>query len=134
MKLFSVLVILVGMFCLSACGPVYKTDYQYVPPKSNNGKLCAVQCTESKAYCKQACNARKSQCLSLARREAMHQYRLYKDQQLEYGKPVKKSPSDFEYSSQCEQSCGCNDMFNLCYQTCGGVIKENKVCVAFCDK
>lgn len=134
MKLLSGLMLLIGILCLSACGPVYKTEYKYVPPKSDNGKQCAVQCVESKAYCQQGCQARESQCRALAHREAIHQFRQYKHEQLAHGKPIKKSERDFEYTSQCNQSCGCDDMFNMCYQTCGGVIKENKICVAFCDK
>jgi|GEM_PF-2945214 hypothetical protein len=37
--------LLLGMaLMLAACGPIYKTQYIYIPPESPEGRQCLAQC------------------------------------------------------------------------------------------
>ena len=134
MKFVYCLLITIGLLSLTACGPIYQTKHDYVPPHSSNGKNCAAQCIQSKSYCNQMSQTRESDCREHARQDAEREYHLYKDRQKSKNLPIEKSPSDFEHSSHCSQNSDCDSAFDMCYTTCGGIIKERKECVAFCDK
>lgn len=131
MKNYHWLTIITGLILLSGCGPIYKTEYTYQPPRSQIGKMCASQCTQTKINCQQLCEMRNESCKSNGRQEAMIQYLEYKESQIAAGKPVKRTPENFN-TSYCNESCDCTDTYNQCYQTCGGMITPYQVCTAFC--
>lgn len=129
LSLFS---LLVG--CLSGCGPIYRTDYSYVPPRSDVGKMCISQCLQNKTVNEQMCQMRNDSCRARAHQDAIYQYENYKHERKREGKEVKKSLSDFENSFSCSDSCDETPNFNICYSTCGGNVITQKTCVAFCGK
>ena len=117
---------------LSACGPIYKTEYAYSPPKSSMGNMCISQCINNKGMCEQMCQMRNENCRTRSRQDALYQYEVYKSKQLAKGERVDRDPSYFENSFGCNTSCDCNPTYNACYSSCGGQVLERKVCVAFC--
>ena len=133
-KLLSTLTLIsIGLF-LTACGPIYNTEYSYVPPKSKIGKMCISQCQQNKMMCEQMNASRKDACLSKARQDALYEFEIYKLQREKEKKSIDKTPRSFERTWQCNQDSQCKASFNSCYTTCGGDIYERKVCTAFCDK
>lgn len=33
----------------------------------------------------------------------------------------------------CSKSCACNSKYRLCYSSCGGIVKSNKICIKNCS-
>lgn len=122
------------VWALSACSPIYQTNYDYEPPSSKMGKVCIAQCIQSKSMCQQMCKMREDNCRVRAHEDAIVQYENYRDQQRRIDGEIKKSVSDFDRGYACSETCDCTNAFNECYGACGGQVIENKVCVAFCDK
>jgi len=135
LRWFSSILILALTGMLFGCGPIYKTEYAYVPPHSSMGKMCIAQCVQGKSACQQMCEMRKENCRARARQEAHYQYEEYKHEQRREHKDVNKDVNDFDNSFfDCNQSCDCTPTFNACYSACGGQVLERQVCVAFCGK
>ncbi|MEO8400230.1 MAG: hypothetical protein ABI597_00355 [Gammaproteobacteria bacterium] len=134
MKIVLSLFISLMVFVVTACGPIYQTKYSYQPPHSDMGRMCASQCLQSKSSCDQMCQMRKDNCFLHARQNALVQFEAYKAEQKAKSKPVEKTPASFENTAGCDQPCNCGFDFNMCYQTCGGVVTKYEVCTAFCDK
>src|SRR3990167_339271 len=114
--------LLIGSFIflvsmLSGCGPMYETQYKYIPPASNIGKMCTSQCVQSKSMCQQMCEMRKQSC-----------------RRGERVRSGKKDDRKFDYlEPNCDNiACDCTETFNTCYGACGGEVLERQVCVAFC--
>lgn len=111
------------LFCaaLSACGPVYDTQYTFLPPEDSTGRACVFQCDNSKLQCQQLQDQSAELCESRAERE----YDRCVDK---YGE--KKCYRDYCSSSDHER---CETQYRSCYQSCGGNVRSETVCVAFCD-
>src|SRR5689334_12148280 len=104
--------IILAVLGLSACEPVYKVDYAYVPPKSNMGKLCITQCMQNKNNCEQMCQMQHDNCVMRARSDARYAYDEYRYDRERHGKEIKKSLSDFDRSYSCSSSCQCLHPYN----------------------
>ena len=118
---------------LSACGPIYQTTYSYQPPVASSGKMCATQCFQTKNMCQQSCQFQDQTCRAEEHKNAFYRFQAYSHQQESQGKKVKRSINDFDNSySVCHHSCNCTNDFNLCYKSCGGTVRQNRVCTAFC--
>lgn len=134
-RITSLLFLLVSIALLSACGPVYKKEYSYVPPVSNVAKMCTAQCVQSKNACEQMCQMRNENCRMQSRQDAMYEYENYREQQERLNKPIDKRIEYFDQGSyRCNTSCNCAPTYRSCYSACGGEVLERNVCVAFCDK
>ena len=118
---------------LVACGPIYKTQYSYVPPRTSMGNMCISQCVQNKSMCEQMCQMKNQTCRLQAHQDALYQYENYRREQERIGKPIKRTVNDFEYTGACNEICSCDTTFNACYSACGGQVLERQVCVAFCD-
>ncbi|PWC33856.1 agenet domain-containing protein [Azospirillum sp. TSO35-2] len=124
---------------LSACGPVYETQYSLTPPTSAEGRLCVSQCQQTRNFCRQNCGMSQQACVNDARSRALYEYQAYVNRQTAEKKPIKKSVSDFDHSSY---SCGTNSCESRCeadYRdcfggSCGGRVTSKRVCTAFCDQ
>jgi hypothetical protein len=135
MKMFgNIICSLFMLVLLTACGPIYNTEYTFVPPRSNMGKMCIAQCVQSKSMCQQMCDMRNDNCRAQAKMEAHQDYKMYKHERHKEGKEVKKDIGDFDKSYACNTNCNCEPQFHSCYSACGGQVLEKQVCVAFCDK
>lgn len=122
--------ILLGLlFCLSACGPIYNTDYQFSPPSSSGGRACVFQCEQGRMQCRQIEELQASRCQDHARYE---QQRCRDD--LRYNE--NRSPKWYECSAEscAENYDRCEDIYRACYQSCGGEVRATTRCVANCDQ
>lgn len=140
-KILITLSLLFGLlFSLSACGPMYNTSYAFQQPKSAGGKQCVNRCLENRSSCKMQCNMQNEQCRANARQAALPAYVLYvSNNKGEHHDKQKhrdrtKTIDDFADYSNCSSNCDCDNTYNQCFANCGGVITENRQCVAFCDK
>lgn len=84
--------------------------------------------------CQQNCSDSNISCERQASQDARVSFRQYAKSQRKQRLPIIKSVSDFKDDSQCHASCGCDSVYRQCYQTCGGQVLANTVCVAFCDQ
>jgi hypothetical protein len=121
---------------LTACGPIYQTQYSYVPPRSPMGNMCLAQCIQGKSMCEQMSQMRSDSCRMQSRQDAMFRYQVYRDGQIARGQPIHRRPNDFDYGSFGCNSSGdtCTHNFNMCYQSCGGQVMAQQVCTAFCNR
>ncbi len=123
---------------LSACGPIYETQYSLIPPSSVEGRRCVGQCQQNRTICRQSCTISQQACVNDARTRALYEYQAYVARQTAEKKPVKKSVSDFEHSygcssNSCEDRCEAN--YRDCFGgLCGGQITAQRVCTMFCDQ
>lgn len=119
---------------LSACGPIYKTSYNYIPPANMQGRMCLNTCLGLQSHCQESCTKQQNQCEIIANQQAIIQFQAYKAQQKATDHRVRKTLNDFVNDSQCYQSCDCTPIYNQCYSNCGGVVNTTQTCVAFCNQ
>jgi hypothetical protein len=123
------------MVALTGCGPIYNTEYSYIPPATDMGKMCVNQCITNKTLCQQMCQMRNDSCRTQSRQNALFDYQMYKHRQKANKQPITKDLSAFDRGGyECNSRCDCDFSFNQCYSACGGQVQEHKVCVMFCDK
>lgn len=127
-------VLFLCLFALTACGPMYKTKYRYSPPKDGRGKMCVMQCNNSKKLCTRLCQNQNANCISRARDDARFRYEQYVSRRKAAGKPTERDLDSFYNPSVCSlQSCGCDSDYRACYEMCGGKVESYRECVAFCN-
>lgn len=128
---------LLALGTLAACGPIYETQYFYTPPEAETALVCTNQCRQIGLLCQQNCDLRYDSCLAEARADAARDYDYYVRRREAEGKSIDRTLRDFDYSYRCTSSSGCKNAcvneFNVCYQTCGGAVTAQQVCVAFCN-
>ena len=120
---------------LTSCGPVYKTNYTYIPPENEEGKSCIFQCDNTKLQCYQLEDMRYQRCLDRADRDY---YRCEANRRYVYN--YKKKRRECRHNCYCfRSSCSqtrevCDDRYRTCYQTCGGSVTSETVCVSNCEE
>ncbi|MDM8545607.1 hypothetical protein [Candidatus Venteria ishoeyi] len=136
---------------LTACGPTYKTDVQYIPPGDVRGKNCALDCQEQKSSCQYSCDRAYDDCMEKARMqakinylEAQEDYLQRKEQCLDHAehwqdaKDCRKRSapvqSSYMHSYQCDKNCNCTVDFESCFQICGGQVLKTTRCVSGCEE
>ena len=129
---FIIILTLIGM--LTGCGPIYETQYDFIPPKSDMSRMCTAQCVQSRNSCEQSCRIDTEDCRARAQENAMYEFERYRHDRKKDGMSVDKSVSDFDRGYSCNSSCNCGPTYRDCYSACGGQVLAQKVCVAFCDK
>ncbi|MBI2785372.1 MAG: hypothetical protein HYX60_03305 [Legionella longbeachae] len=134
LKYFFIFSIMSLVGTLSACGPMYKTEYNFIPPQSDISKMCTAQCVQAQNDCQQNCRVNTQNCIMRAQQSAFFEFNRYKEEQARRGMLINKSLRDFDKSSSCNVSCNCESTYRSCYSACGGEVQERQVCVAFCDK
>lgn len=115
----------------AACGPVYRTTYDYIPPGDAAGKQCLNQCLQIFEMCRSTAENRASQERASCQQSAT----------LAYAACVATAKSDLERSrcssaSSCNREADishCNSEYRLCYQNCGGTVTSREVCVSGCQ-
>ena len=119
----------------NACGPVFKTNYTYIPPKTSQGQACVFQCQNTQQHCEQLEEMRYERCLD--RNEADY-YRCLRDQRYVYNykkgrqECVENCYCSRGYCSRDEERCG--EQYRGCYQTCGGEVLAETICVSNCEQ
>jgi hypothetical protein len=122
---------------VAACGPMYDTTYKYVPPGDRQGRSCVRDCQSDKQECDFRVERVTRQCEREDEDRAEHAFRQYKRERAEAKLPLKKTVRDFmrhncsSRASNKEERCDAN--FNMCFESCGGDVIEERECVAFCD-
>lgn len=118
-----------GIVFLAACGPVYNTQYHFTPPESSEGRSCVFQCDNSRLQCRQLEEYRTEDC---QRRSEFDQRRCEDDIYRRKG----REPKWYECgSSSCSPDYDrCEQLYRSCYQSCGGRVDQETVCVSNCDQ
>lgn len=127
--------LLIAALLLAGCGPIYSTDYQLVPPKSNEGRMCANNCLMSQQNCQLSCDNTNLQCEQAERYRAENEFLKYQRDRLAAGKEVKRSESSFYSSYRCNTDdckANCENTMRLCHTNCGGQVVPHTYCSAFC--
>ncbi|MCI5149926.1 MAG: hypothetical protein D3916_11160 [Candidatus Electrothrix sp. MAN1_4] len=106
---------------LSACGPMYKTEYMLEPPTSQQGKLCIMQCEQNWSECK---NEVKSDNKDCQHRNEIASLKL--EQCIKSGERACYDPRTPCLPPSFEQ---CNKEYRYCFQSCGGKVVPQVTCV-----
>ena len=122
---------LIGLLqVITACGPIYSTEYKFVPPKSSGGKSCLDRCPDMKDQCLEIEELNKDECEEINRRHM-------EDCEDEISRKEHRAPKWNECGKI--KGCGvsterCEEAYRSCYRACGGEVIEEQVCVANCDQ
>lgn len=133
MKTVYRLFILFVSLIMSACGPVYQTDYTFTPPTTESGQMCVFQCDNSKLQCGQLEEMKYQNCLDRADREY---YNCENNKRYGYNKNGEWVCQDncYCFRSSCSvNEAICDDRYRMCYQTCGGKVQSRTYCVSNCE-
>ncbi len=119
----------------AACSPVYKTEYRFQPPPTQQGQQCANHCLTTLHSCVSQCEAAKKQCRfeeDLKSEAEFLQYQLLNKDDPNASKKTKKNFTNY---SHCNTGCKsrCESSQRICHVNCGGNITESRICTAFCD-
>lgn len=117
------------IFLLSACGPQYRTTYDYTQPRGHIGKLCSAQCV-----------ANHDSCRGKARNLAQSQYsqcdaQAQQDYQACLSAPADPRQPHICILRQCQSQAdygNCDTDYRSCYSACGGEVVPQKHCVFDC--
>lgn len=107
---------LLGAWMLAGCGP--RIVYDFIPPESPEGRLCAAQCATSQSYCRQSAEANHRAC-EASYQSALASYNACREAK---GKGC-VSPQTCFYPS----TSGCDEAYRSCFSTCGGRVQARVV-------
>lgn len=119
--LLHLLLVTLLSLILSACGPMYKTEYMLEPPATQQGKLCIMQCQQNRAECK---NEVKSNYKDCRHRNEIASIKL--EHCIESGERACYDPRTPCFPPNFEQ---CNTEYRYCFQSCGGKVIPQMTCV-----
>lgn len=129
-------VLTVSILFLSGCGPIYSTQYNFTPPQTSEGKICANECLDKKNACFNVCEIKQEECRKINARKAETDYLQYLAITALQDKPIEKEKKDFiNYSGCSSRYCSnrCPSTHRLCHSNCGGQVRESTICTSFCD-
>ena len=135
MRVNTALLLLVISFCL-ACGPVFRTNYTFSPPETESGRACIFQCENNKLQCEQLEDAKVDRCEAESSRD-YERCERNKEYQYDYGKGREKCVRNCYCSRRwCSKANyeRCAAKYRSCYQTCGGLVHSETVCVRNCEQ
>lgn len=136
-KCLAVVSLLFVIFCVG-CSPVYRTEYQYIPPENQSDRACLNTCLSIQQSCISDKNREYQECRSRAASDyancmAMRNFSYSIGPRGEY------------YDRRCVSNCycqrdfcdgpdyaGCEELYAECYRNCGGEAIPAQVCVRFC--
>lgn len=126
-----------GALLLVACGPIYETQYDFLPPTSAEGRLCTSQCNNISDLCRQNCDLKDDRCIAEARERGAYEYERYVRDRQSQKLPIEKKLEDFTYTGGCYQASSCkaecDTSYRQCFTGCGGTVNSRTVCTAFCN-
>jgi len=151
MKVYTLLFVILSQLSLSACGPSYRTDTFYEPPKHERGKNCTFGCEQTRNACNASCKDEYDSCYREAKMQGKIDYLEAKEDWLEQrercasklksqvngdGTCGKSEPrkNQFIKTHHCRRDCDCDDTFKRCFQLCGGNIRYERRCVSGCEQ
>lgn len=118
-----------ALLTLIGCGPIYDTQYQFTPPDDGNGRACIYQCENGREQCTELEELREESCENRAESE----YQRCADN------IYRRKGRDPKWNECYRESCSsdterCENSYRSCYQSCGGKVRAETVCVANCDQ
>lgn len=125
--------VLVGILIagLIGCGPVYRTEFTYVPPDSIEGRQCTVQCANVRELCRSRVETRASREQAACQKDVIARQAT-----------CMAAARDDQERAKCRFSTThcrsvpdtrqCDNEYNVCYETCGGRVDAYQVCVSGC--
>jgi hypothetical protein len=120
---------------LTACGPVYHTDYTLTPPASPSGKQCANQCYYVREGCVGACDNVRYNCGGSGLYGGVGYstgHRGYGFGGIGVGSPHHHA-ADCRYETElCAQRC--EVQYRHCFSNCGGQVTPLTSCVQNCPQ
>ena len=128
------LITLCAMLC-TACAPVYRTKYQYSPPRSEQAHECVQRCESLRLECES--NLQHDYHMCERRKQDAYDNCVASQH---YQKNEKTGAMECVGNCSCiRYGCGspnlesCTERFNGCYSMCGGQVSNTTECVAHCD-
>lgn len=129
--------VLLLLFILSACGPVLTTEFEIVPPPTENGRMCANNCLLMKDNCERACWDQQQSCEQMNQMQSNLDYLAYVATREAQDAPIKRERGSFSGGRYCAaDSClqRCVQNYNVCHTNCGGRVIPHTRCTAFCEQ
>lgn len=114
---------------LAACGPIYDTNYRYTPPSDPLARPCISQCLADKGNCRSTAELKAENSRLRCERDARDDYERC------LGNAKGEQGRSSCHRSSCNQSADfgmCEADYRVCFQSCGGVIDEERVCSFNC--
>jgi hypothetical protein len=106
---------------LSACGPMYTTEYMLSPPETQQGQVCAMQCEQNRTQCKNNVKDALKDCGHRNEIASIKLENCIKSGDMTcYDTRTPCPPPNFEQ---------CNKEHRYCYQSCGGKVVPQVTCV-----
>ena len=124
---------LIGMLLMllfSGCGPIYSTEYRLTPPTSSRGLDCIDGCEDDADDCRNSQRDSKERCEDDNQRlvdDCVYRLEQKKGRGPKWTECGRQLTCDYPESK-------CEDQFHRCYRSCGGEVKEEKICVMNCDE
>jgi hypothetical protein len=116
---------------LTACGPIYVTRYNFIPPMDGLGRQCVTDCMRIKNDCYFYAEERASRERMQCERSASIRYTAC----IATAKTDSERKKCSHYYSDCNQTADtsrCESEYRHCYQNCGGIIEAYQVCEYGC--
>ena len=115
---------------LAACGPVYRTNYNLLPPATASGQLCANNVKAMSDVCVANCQMMARSCRSFSTGVSLNYGWSRHDGSFEGG-PGREILDDRDCSAvQCESNCLA--AARTAHASCGGAVMQQTVCTANC--
>lgn len=125
-------ILALATLALAACSPVYRTNYNLIPPATAQGQTCVMAVKSMSDTCMNNCSQMSRSCRSFGTGVS-----------LGYGFSNTRGYRDPFYNSsilddrdcsprQCEETCLASA--RNAHLSCGGTITEEVVCTANCPK
>lgn len=109
----------------SACGRFYEKEYVYIPPSSEDGRKCILQCRDRQQNCENIANKAYQECLRNMEQVSMIKYNIDLNSQ-----QISKTSNERNITEQCHNQINqeaCQQGYNDCYvNKCGGQIEANR--------
>lgn len=102
---------------LSACGPIYTTEYEIVPPSTEFGAMCANNCLLSKTSCENYCLDKANQARLIKSLEQQNSDLRKMNQGV---KLTNEFNFDLDDNGQCVKRCMTD--YHTCHINCGGMV------------
>ncbi len=110
------LVLVLGCYLSVGCGPIYETSYSFTAPKVSQGKICVSHCENTRLLCEQNEEIKQEYC------------------ELRTERTWKIGSDCYGYRPFCRADYyRCLIHYKNCYQSCGGTVESQDVCVMGCS-
>lgn len=133
-SLQSIAVVVFAGLTACASGPQYRTNTSYVAPPTTQGATCVASCQTSEQVCRarqeDTARAEYPACLQRAKDD----YKICMQGMSTINCSLYRDLSQQQCTKDMEPSYKtCVSSYNSCYQSCGGEVKTESVCVKNCD-